>query len=233
MGETDSGRGNNVPNVCNDNVESASNTSDSSGVEIQPMSVSGESGKEINISSDFVSGEPQKPSSPSADRINGWAIIQLSESAEANLVVDVERDLRRHLPDDGTELIFPAVTKTGTFSEDNPYANYVFVACPSISDSQLIKVEASRFVDSVLCIPGGAGRWRSVSWMSDEDMKATAAIAHFDSLLPGIPVKVISGEWIGLEGVLISVFGSKAKIEILLRSRKRLINLDRDEILPL
>jgi transcription antitermination factor NusG len=146
--------------------------------------------------------------------------------------VDVERDIRRHLIVDDVKVFFPAVTKQGTFSKNNPYSNYVFTSS-NLSDARVLKVEGSRFVDSVLCIPGTAGRWRTVSKLRDDELKAMLGVKDYDELAPGTPVAIVSGSWQGLEADLEAVFGDRVKVRVKLRSKSRVINLSREEIKPL
>jgi hypothetical protein len=149
--------------------------------------------------------------------------------AEAVLVADVERDLSRILDKGMATYFFPAVSRTGTFVRESPYANYVFVAT-GVSDSKILRLENSRFVDSILCVPGSAGRWRTVTKLSDQELAATAQLAPIDVIEEGSEVSVISGEWTGLTGYVLTSFGAQVKVSLQLRSRRRILVLSREEI---
>lgn len=230
MGNEDTRTGGDVLDDIDGVDESVTDSTLSGGTKIQPLSTSGESGQEGSNGSVVISREPSEPGiTQTLDSSGlGWSIIQLTDAAEVVPVSDVERDLRRHVIEE-VLMYFPAKTKQGTFSKDNPYANYVFMST-DLPDPKLLKIEGSRFVDSVLCIPGSAGRWRTVYKLTDAEVRSTLGIPDFDELQLGTPVVITLGQWAGLEGNLVGVFGNKAKVEVGMRSRKRIINVGREEI---
>lgn len=234
MGEESVRAGSDLPNIRHDSVESTPDSPQSGGVAVQHLPDSGEGGTEGEIDTSVVSVGPEEPGKeatsdyPTSGGL-GWSIVQLTELAELVPVQDVERDLRRILDKNIATMFFPAVSRAGSFVKDNPYANYVFVASAA-PDSKVLKLEGSRFVDSVLCVPGSAGRWRTVSKITDEELWVTYAQQQADSIPDGTEVKVTSGEWNGLTGTLISTFGNQVRVSLQLRSRRRILVLAREEI---
>lgn len=236
MGSESIGTGGYLPDVHNDSVESTSNPPYASGIEIQHVSISGESGQEGLNGTGNVSDQPTRPRQeiPSTIASNGigWAIVQLTDAVDYVPVLDVERDLKRILVQNGTKFLFPAISRQGMFDKASPYANYVFVSS-SLPDSKVLKLEDSRFVDFVLCVPGGAGRWRSISKLSDQEISDAIMVVPQHDIIIGAAVRVISGDWKGLEGTLLNLIGDSVKVSLILRSRRRILVLTRAEIVEL
>lgn len=232
MGSEGPRAGGSLPHLNDDANESVADTSQSSGVEIQHLPDSGEGGEESSDSTDVVSVESKESSKKKpcfSSNGLGWVVIQLTEAAEFSSVVDVERDLRRIIDKGAEYFYFPAISRAGTFLRDHPYANYVFLSTPQ-SDSKILKLEGSRFVDTVLCVPGSAGRWRTVIRLTDTELNGSCSEQDMEEIPIGVDVKVISGEWLGLEGILLHVFGNQVKVSLQLRSRRRILILARNDI---
>lgn len=234
MGQEGTGERSGISHIDNDSIQSTSDAEQSSGIEVQHLSSGGEGGTEGTVRAKLLSigpsGAREETSSQSiTSEGRGWAIIQLTEAAESVLVVDVERDLRRLLGKGSAKLFFPAISRGGAFLKDSPYANYIFMAS-ELPDATILKLEQSRFVDFILCLPGSAGRWRSVSKITDEELHQTYSPKVISQIEPGTEVRVISGDWTGLEGVLLHSFGDQVKVSLQLRSRRRILVLSREEI---
>lgn len=131
----------------------------------------------------------------------------------------------------GAATIHFPTTRDGFLHAVNPMANYMFVAS-DLPDTTLLRMERSRFVESVLCTPGGVGRYRQVSKVSDDELTQMLTPGGKDDFEIGQHVLVSKGDWSGLYGKVVDIFGEKLKVYIELRSRERVVTLNRDEVSP-
>lgn len=153
----------------------------------------------------------------------GWAVVSLQEFAEGLPLPDLLRDLRRHLP--GGTFYFPAFRK-GQLQPDDPLAAYVFVVA-NRSDRRLLRIERSRYVDRVLCLPHS----RCISRLTDQELHRMVTPAA-PRLTTGQTVLIQAGDWSGLEGVVVTVLKARVRLRVQLHSRREDVTLPLSDIQP-
>ncbi len=153
----------------------------------------------------------------------GWAAAQLRDTAGLTPVADIERDLLRHLPNG--EFFFPAVTEEALPSPLHPLSAYVFVD-GSLPDPQLLKVQQSRFVETVLRIG------RKVARITDKELARALRTPQTSAPLEvGQPVIVLTGDWSGLEGrVAETLDDGRLVVFVELRSTAHVVRVQPHEI---
>jgi len=153
----------------------------------------------------------------------GWAAAQLKDAAGLVKVPDIERDLSRHLPEG--EFFFPAITDDRFPSPLHPLSAYVFII-GTLPDTQILKVQHSRFVEAVL----RAGR--QVARVTDKELRhALRTPLTPQTLGVGEYVTVLAGDWSGLEGRIADVLlDGRFAVLVELRSTRHVVKLKSHEI---
>lgn len=158
---------------------------------------------------------------------HGWASVALLDGlAHPPLsITTLDTDFSRWLP--GGKFLFPAVVD-GHVDTRSPLWSYVFlVAHPT--DRAILRLEQSRFVLSVLRVPGGS----TVARVRDQDLAIMLRAYPKPVMRPGMRVAVTLGQYKGLEGSLVAVSGNLAKVSLELRSRTCELVLDRAAVIML
>ena len=154
----------------------------------------------------------------------GWAVISLHDYAEQTMVPDLARDFRRHLP--GGTFYFPAV-QHNCLHPSNPLASYVFLLA-NRPDRTLLHVERSKFVATVLCVPAT----RRIVRLTDGDLQRMVEPSR-PVLRPGQAVRLLVGDWAGLDGVVVRVAARGVTVRIRLWSRCHEVRVPAVEVQPI
>jgi hypothetical protein len=141
-----------------------------------------------------------------------WAVLQLREHGDGVRVADLDGDLRARCP---PPLIarFPAV-RSGWLDRTNPLSLYVFVQTPAS-----LTLEASPYAARYLRIPGTT----RLQLVTEAELAAMAV----PPLLPpcGSVVRVTTGDWSDMEGVVVAQNCSKVSVLLELWSKRAVIDL--------
>lgn len=132
-------------------------------------------------------------------------------------LTDIEREFRSRWPDNVFH--FPA-TKQGRLDAENPLSAYVFVRPPIDASS----FERSSLIAAVLRDPAT----RQVLYVTERELKRMTPLPPFPPI--GTSVRVTAGDYEGLEGTIVEVTCTTAKVLIELWSRKRILTLAANEL---
>lgn len=233
MGETGERTGSDLPHDSNANDAGSPAAQDDGRDAVQPVPVGGEvRPKDNSGSTEFVSVEHAQLSETPAGSDREWIVVQLRDSSERLQIVDVVEELSYTLFGDKPpemQFHFPAA-RDGEIQRENPLSNYVFLVL-NLSDAEILKLERSRLVDVVLCTAGSVGRWRQVIRVRDDEILAMTSREDVSKeLTVGVRVCIESGNWMGLYGTVVEVFGDKIKVAVELYSRTRIVTLNREDV---
>jgi hypothetical protein len=145
-----------------------------------------------------------------------WAVLQLREQADALRVADLERDLLGRGPK--TVCRFPAV-RQGLLDRENPLSLYVFVKNPAS-----LKLEASPYATRYLRT-AGSGRLQLVAETELRRMAVPPALPPCGAL-----VRVTTGDWADMEGVVVAQNCTQVSVLVELWSRRAVIDLPPTEL---
>jgi len=140
-----------------------------------------------------------------------WAILSLRESNDPLSIAEIERDLRNRWPK--VEVKFPAV-RHGQLDKDNPLSSYIFVRTPVSR-----KIENSIYATRLLRDPSS----RRIHKITDVELAAMAPTILLPQ--PGSTVIVTTGDFAGLEAVVVEATDQSVKALVELWSKKAVVNL--------
>lgn len=158
--------------------------------------------------------------SPVYTRGRGWAVISLRDTGADLVVSDLHNDFIRHAPHG--RFFFPAVSH-GLVDTANPLSSYVFMV--RTTEADVLRLLKSQFVASVL--RDGTGRPATVT---DAELATTVRAQPRAYVRAGQHVQILTGDWSGLDGEVVSAAGGRVVVRVTLCSATRDLTVERQEV---
>ncbi len=147
-----------------------------------------------------------------------WAVVQLRERAEPLPVSTLYVLVRKVVP--GVEIRCPAADH-GVLAVDHPMANYAFIEGTGITTSHVLRLERAKDIERVLCVPGT----KRPHLLTDRELAAMRT-ERMPTFCPGQRVTVTAGDFLGLEGDVVTTTPDGVIVEMRLWSGIRQVAID-------
>jgi transcription antitermination factor NusG len=164
-----------------------------------------------------------------------WVVLELTPLGDAKLMDGtLEAAIRKDLGvEDDFPVFLPLYTAFANQRRElkNLTEGYVFVGS-GLPETAYFKLEATPYIEQVLSARTGPYRMRTLKTVTDSHVQALrnkAREAENQLLQPGMEVKIVSGLYKGLKGVLTEV-GKNTIVHVSLRSRDFILSLPKEAL---
>lgn len=161
-----------------------------------------------------------------------WVVLELNQRSEGEDPSIVRASIQKSLPK--TEVFLPVVvTKIGDDTKVHYLVEgYAFVRRGDYPDSAFVKLEATRFVQSVLSQPGTYGRHRRFSVVHTRDidkMRQQVQVQVHQGIGIGDRVRITTGPYRNIEASVIEEIPEQGVVQVFveLRSKKSIVTIPR------